>query len=405
MTEKKINIYSLATTYPESKDSTKPKFVHLINKELVKLGIEVKTIMPHSKNSLTTEEMDSVLIRRFKFLPENHEFNYSSIPDEIRKTKFGYLKVMIMSHTFFWTTFFECLRVKPDIIHAHWAFPCGVIAYYMSLFFHSKFIITIHGGEIPFLKKFKILRKLVIKAMNNSELICANSKYSKAEYEKMGVHPEKIITLNVPPRFVNHSDDHIALDALRNKFVKPSEKIILFCGRLVERKGVEYLIKAIKELRINNVHLIIVGDGDLLKKLQALTKSIGLEGKVTFAGRTSDEELGMFHDISDIFVCPSIIDSDGNTEYLGLVIPEAMESRLPVIASSVGGIIDIIKNEENGILVSQKDPVSIARAIEHIISDDEFRKKIVENSKKVVIEFSPSTIAKKYNEIFQNCLN
>ena len=136
MNKKSIKVYSLATTYPESLDSKKPKFVHLINKELAKFGFQVKTITPHSKNALVTEEMDSVLIRRFKFLPEKHELNYSSIPDEIRRTKFGYFKVMMMSLTFFWVTFFECLREKPDIIHAHWAFPCGVIAYFMSFFFH-----------------------------------------------------------------------------------------------------------------------------------------------------------------------------------------------------------------------------------------------------------------------------
>jgi len=104
--QNKIKVYSLATTYPESKDSKKPKFVHLINKELAKFDVQIKTITPHSKNALTTEEMDSVLIRRFKFLPEDYEFNYSSIPDEVRRTKFGYFKVMIMSLTFFWFTFF-----------------------------------------------------------------------------------------------------------------------------------------------------------------------------------------------------------------------------------------------------------------------------------------------------------
>ena len=143
----------------------------------------------------------------------------------------------------------------------------------------------------------------------------------------------------------------------------------------------------------------------MLEKLQSLTNSLGLDDKISFAGRASDEELGLFHDISNVFVCPSIIDSKGNTEYLGLVIPEAMESKLPVIASSVGGIVDIIKNEENGLLVQQKDPSSLAKAIERIISDEKFRMKLVENSKKTVNEFSSTLIGKKYYEIFQNCLN
>ena len=76
MDQNKIKIYTLATTYPESMNSTKPKFVHEINKELVKLGANVKTITLHSKGARTKEKMDSVLIRRFKYLPDEYEFNY-----------------------------------------------------------------------------------------------------------------------------------------------------------------------------------------------------------------------------------------------------------------------------------------------------------------------------------------
>ena len=92
------------------------------------------------------------------------------------------------------------------------------------------------------------------------------------------------------------------------------------------------------------------------------------------------------------------------TEYLGLVIPEAMESGLPIIASSVGGIVDTIKNEVNGLLVEQKNPKAIANAIEGIISDEEFKKKIIENSKKTVKDFLPSTNGKKYFQIIQQVM-
>ena len=126
--------------------------------------------------------------------------------------------------------------------------------------------------------------------------------------------------------------------------------------------------------------MIIAGYGILLKKLQALTKSLGLEKKVTFEVAPSNERLGMIHGISDVFVLPSIIDSRGETEGLGLVIIEAMKSGLPVIASSVGGILDIVKHEENGLLVRSKDPLSIAQAIQRIISDKKLEKKIIHNA-------------------------
>ena len=139
MNQKKIKIFSLATTYPDSSNSTKPKFVHLLNKELVKLGIRVVTIVPHSKNSLTKEVLDDVTIYRFRYLPSNQEFNNESIPDSISKSKIGFLKIMLMSTIFFSKTFVEFLKEKPDILHGHWVFPGGFVAFLISKLFQKKF--------------------------------------------------------------------------------------------------------------------------------------------------------------------------------------------------------------------------------------------------------------------------
>jgi len=399
-----MKILSLTTNYPESHNPKTARFVHDINKEFVKLGMQVRTITLHAKGTKTNEMMDSIMVRRFRYLPENYQFNFASIPDEISKSKIGYLKMIAMSWGFFWTTYFECIKEKPDIIHAHWSFPCGYIAYLMSVFFKIPFVVTIHGGEIPLFKKFHFIRKRVINALNKSVMVCANSSYSKNEFIQMGMNKKKVIKLNVPPNFVNHSSDKKLLEEFRGKFANPSTKIILFVGRLVERKGVEYLLKAADKLKNKNIHLIISGGGGLETKLKELAKSLRIESKVTFFGRSNDEELGLLHDISDVFVCPSIVDSKGNTEYLGLVIPEAMESGLPVIASSVGGIVDTVQNEVNGLLVPPKDPGSIAKAIERVISDTDLEEKLVKNSQKTIKEFSPQTIAKNYYEIFQSAL-
>jgi len=151
--------------------------------------------------------------------------------------------------------------------------------------------------------------------------------------------------------------------------------------------------------------LIIAGSGYLLEKLRNLTKSLGLESKISFFVGPTDEELGRLNSISNVFVCPSIIDSKGETEGLGLVIVEAMEFNLPGVATSVGGIVDIVKNERNGLLVPEKDPTLIARAIERLILDKELARKIVENSKTTVREFFPRTIAQEYFDIFKTLVN
>jgi len=405
MNLKKIIIYSLATTYPESSKSTKPHFVHILNKELVKFGASVLAISYHLKGSICNETLDSVEIRRFRYFPEKYELDAKSIPDELNKSKFGIAKVIIMIFVFFLFTFFTCLKRKPNIIHGQWAFPGGYIAYIIAKIFGVKSVITVHFAEIPLLKRFKFLQKTVVRGLNHSSQVVAVSNHTKNELVSMGVKKEKIIVIRATPNFVEHTSDTELLKEFRSKITSQDHKIILFLGRLVEHKGVNYLIKSIPEISTKNVHLIIAGKGIMEKEWKQLTKSLGLEKQITFFGSPSHEELGWLHGISDIFVCPSIIDARGNTEGLGLVIPEAMESGLPVIASAVGGIVDIIKNESNGLLVPQKDPTSIAKAIERIISDKKLEKKFIENSKETLKEFSTKIIAEKYFDLYKTLMN
>ena len=400
---KKIRLISLATTYPDSADSTKPRFVHLLNKELVRLGIDVLTICPHSSNLTSSEVIEGVNIKRFRYLPQRFEQSAASIPDEIR-SKTGFLKVVIMITAFFFSTLFSCLKNKPDIVHGQWAFPGGYIAYLMAKIFPTKSVVTVHYAEIPLLQKFNFLRKRVVYGLNNSKVI-AVSHHTKRKLVELGVKEKNITVIRSTPNFVPHISDTEYLNEFRKKFVAPDHKIILFWGRLVEHKGVQYLIQSLLKIKTKNIHLIVVGDGIMKEKLQKLTDSLDLNEKVTFYGKANHEELGWIHDISDIFVCPSIIDSRGNTEGLGLVIPEAMESGLPVIASSVGGIVDIIKDQKNGLLVPEKDPDSIAKAVDEIFTNTELNEKIINNSKDTVKEFSPHTIAKQYMEIFENIVN
>ena len=116
MEKTELMIYSLTTNYPESQNPKTAKFVHEINKELVKLGCNKKTITLHTEGASTKDEMDSVSVIRFRYLPEKHQFNYTSIPDEISKSKKGYLKMIIMTFFFFMNTLFPLFASNSAII-------------------------------------------------------------------------------------------------------------------------------------------------------------------------------------------------------------------------------------------------------------------------------------------------
>ncbi len=392
-------IFTLSTTYFDSK---KRGFVHTLNKSLIKAGFDVRAFTYRRAGMPKDEIVDSVMIKQFGYLPEKHEMS-KSIPEEIRSSKFGLLKVFFMTLRMFFFTFNQCRKEKPDIIIGRWAFPAGYVAYLVSKFFRTKSVIEIYGSELGFTRNSKLLQMILIPAMNKSSLVIANSEYTKNEFIKLGVKNDKIVKIGTPPNYVSHTNDSGFLKEFRTKFADESTKIILFVGHLIELKGAEYAIRTLEHTH-EKTHLIIAGDGILMNDLKKLAKSIGFEKRVTFFGMASPEEVGWLYDVADVFVCPPIIDSKGFTENLCKVIPEAMESGLPVVATNVGGVPEIVQHEKTGLLVKQKDPESLAKAISLILDDDKLKTELVSGSKKIVNEFATNSLEQKYIETITNVL-
>ena len=379
-------------------------FVHTENKSLVKAGFQVKSITYYRPGTKKEETVDDVHIKRFRYLPDKFAIKLS-IQQEINKSRFGIVKALFMVAGFYLYTYFESRKEKPDLFLAHWAFPTGYIAYKMSRIFKKKCVIEIHGSEVTQTKNSKFLQRLLIPAMNHSTLVIANSDYTKNEFIKMGVKSEKFVKIGTPPNYVRHNFDSEDLKEFRRKFADESTKILLFVGNLIELKGAEFAIRALTSIKENKVYLIIAGAGMLEDKLKKLVKALQLESKVTFFGLASAEDMGRLHGISDLFVCPPIVDSKGFTENLPKTILEAMESGLPVVATNVGGLSEIVQDKKTGILVKQKDPESIAMAVDRILTDNELKKRLVSNSKEIVEEFSLENLKKKYIQTIFEVMN
>jgi len=178
---------------------------------------------------------------------------------------------------------------------------------------------------------------------------------------------------------------------------------ILSIGYLIERKGFKYLIKSVKEvLKIHdNVNLKIVGTGPLENQIKNLLNELKLTKCIEVISNVSDEKLLELYNSSDIFVLPSVVDSQGNTEGLGVVLLEAMACKVPVIASNIGGIPDIVHDRVNGILVPQKDVLELSKSINELIGNEDMRKNLALNGYEMVkAHFSWKQIANDYIKIY-----
>lgn len=260
---------------------------------------------------------------------------------------------------------------KYDIIHVH-LFPADVFAAIASLFLPSniKWIFSEHGAHNRrrTLKIFKILDNFTYSRY--SKIVCVSKQVELVllNWIPSNKGKTKVIPNAVPiPKFLNPCS------------VKTYD--ILFVGRLTKQKSVEILLKAIKILKnkySKNLKIAIVGDGELKENLNNLTVELGVNREVKFLGVRKDVKELMVS--SKIFVLPS------RWEGFGLVIIEAMSNMLPVIATSVGGIPELIENGKDGILVPPENPKALARAISNLLENEELREKLSQTAYKKVRE-------------------
>ena len=283
-----------------------------------------------------------------------------------------------------------------NVINTQWVFPSGLLGLILKYLINRPLIITIHGAGIFLAKKYAFLKPFIKLTLKKADLIIFNSSNTRLETLKIQKKIKKGLIIH--PGIKIDRFKNIKEPKLDKRQLFENHQIILSIGRLIERKGFEFLIKAMKEIikSHDRVRLVIIGTGPLEKKLKSLVNRLELQQCVHFFGEVKGEFIPYFYNKSKLFVLPSIIDKQGDTEGLGIVILEAMASETPVIGTNVGGIKDLIEDGHDGILIKQKDPINLANAIKKILTDDEFTEKIRKNSfQKVKDQFKWSEIASK----------
>ncbi|MDP3066373.1 MAG: glycosyltransferase [Methanobacteriaceae archaeon] len=388
-----IRIGVITSAYPEFEDDPHGIFVHRLMREVAKDGHEVQVLAPHTGGK-SKYEMDGVQVEKFHyFYPKRFE-KLAGRSGMIDNVKEGWLiKFQVLTFLFF-NVVYSMMRLRDvDVVHVHWAIPNGLGAYFLKKVFKIPYICTVYGEEVYLAGLYRMkfaLRGLI----NGSSKPIAISKATLEKCVDIGLKREEfeIIPFGVDTDFFRHIE--VPKDA--NVFQ------ILSVGYLIERKGHEYLIKAVKEILKDrdDVRLKIVGSGPLEEKLKKLITDLDLEDYVEILKNVSDEELLVLYNSSDVFVLPSIVDSQGNTEGLGVVLLEAMACGLPVMGSNVGGILDIINDRKTGMLIQEKDVNMIASMILELIDDEPLRSKISVSCSIIAKQFSWKIISKSYIQIY-----
>ncbi len=368
-----MKIAILAQTFPPRWMGGMEIATHNIASHLVGMGNEVHVITSISKN-----------------LPRecvNNGFFVHRVQTIRKQVLFG------LSHNLMSLPVIK--RIDPDIVFCQYV-SCGLAGFLAKKLWKKSYIISGQGSDVYLSWAFKnAISKLVL---NHADAVIALTEDMKLAMQKI-CNREIIIVSNGVD--LNKFEGLSEKKALRNYLgYGQDEKIILFVGRLSPVKGVRYLIEAMSCIvdKKYDISLKLVGDGNDRRHLENIVKELNLVKFVTFVGKVQNEEVPLYMASSDIFVLPSL------SEGFPLVIMEAMAAGLPIVATNIRGISEIVLNEENGFIVDPEKPQQIADKLQLLLDNADLSIKISSNNKEKVKGYSWERITESIGEICYSIL-
>lgn len=277
-----------------------------------------------------------------------------------------------------------------DIIHSHYAIPHAVASYLAKLNTPVKTVVTLHGSDTHTLGHDASYQSIVSQALQNTDALTAVSSYLAKESEIVFDLPED--NINVIYNFINPNE--FSPDK------KSHTKNIVQASNFRPIKQVPYLIEIFSEItnEFPEWRLQLIGYGPEYPICQRLVRELKISDKVDF--------LGVRKDVPKLLAQASILASTSKIESFGLTIAESMSCETPIFAPNVGGIPEVCKHNENGLLFDPGNKTDACDKLILLMEDDKLRADLGKKGRKRIInEFSPEIIVKKYEDLYFKLLN
>lgn len=293
-----------------------------------------------------------------------------------------------------------------DLIHLHFPYYFGgEIVTLISILKNIPIVISFHNDVIKPGLSGKLVRlhtKLVTPfVLNKAKYICVMSEEFTRESITINRLKDKSKLIIIPQGVDTYKFSPRTEKQLIAK-LEPDNPFVLFVRTLDQahfHSGLDYLLKAMVNVN-NKCHLVVIGDGELKEFYQKMSGQLNLTSRVHFLGAVQNDQLPGYYSASSLFVLPS-----SETENAGVVLLEAMACGRPVIATSVGGSKEIVKDGRTGFLVPPKNPDALAVKINELLQNRELANKIGEQASIDVAKNSSwSTIAKQLEEVYTKVL-
>jgi glycosyltransferase involved in cell wall biosynthesis len=384
-----VNVLFLTHSFPRCPGDAPGSFVLRLACALKKESVNVHVVAPHAAGLASSEEIEGITVERFRYAPPNYEkLAYTgNMAQDVASSWAARLALVGFMGSDFVTAVRARRAFEPDLIHAHWWFPSGVIGSWLSRLSHRPLVTTLHGTDVRMARAVAMSRPLFRHVLKHSAAVTTVSRWLADEVRELvpGVDP---IVAPMP------ANTDIYTPGGRRENAR-----FLFVGRFTAQKGLDHLLRALSMMKERAV-LDVVGNGGDGERYRSLAQELCVANRVAWHGQLRSDQLAGLYRAATALVVPSI------NEGLGLVAVEALLSETPVVAFRSGGLTDVIQDSRTGLLVAPGDTAALAAALDTIVAEPQRARSLGEAGRLYALsKFAPQSAARRYSEIYANVLD
>ena len=384
-----MKVLFLTHSFPRHAGDPPGSFILRLATALAGEGIEVNVVAPAAAGLANHDALDQIPVERFRYAPRRFEtLAYTGNMAAQVQASWSARVTML---GFLGAEFSVAVRARrafePDIVHAHWWFPNGLVGTWLGRMAHKPLVTTLHGSDVRLARTIAFSRPAFRHVLQHSAAVTAVSRYLAREAQEVVSAPAATIA-PMPVATELFSPDG-----------KRSKERLLFVGRLNKQKGIELLLHALNRIPDDDVSLDVVGDGEDGEALKELAQALGIAQRVRWHGAVPQTGLAEFYRSAAALVMPSV------GEGLGLVAVEAQLCETPVIAFNSGGLPDVVQHDRTGVLVDDIDSRALAAAIISLLERDDRGASLGAAGRlHALATFAPESVARRYADVYRSAI-
>jgi glycosyltransferase involved in cell wall biosynthesis len=398
----------VTSSYPRFPGDSVGTFMEPLATSVAARGHEVHVVAPWHPLVTRADEENGVRFHFYKYAPSPrlNVFGYAAALRADVSLKGAAYIVAPLALAAGWRTARAVARqYRATVMHGHWVIPGGVVAAAAAP--GLPLVVSLHGSDVYVAETLWAARRAAGLVFRRAGAVTACSADLGRRAIALGADPGRVDVVPYgvdPDRF---RPDPFVRARRRASLGIPTHTPLLFtAGRLVRKKGFEYLIDALAKMpQEMNVQAAIAGAGDLESELHRRVEAAHIDYRVRFLGNLSQDEVAAWLATADMVAIPSVRDDSGNVDGLPNIVLETMASGTPLITTPAGGIGSVVEHGRTGLVVPERDASALAEGILTLARDPELRVRLGEAARaSVMARFGWEFVAERFEAAYDRAL-